>query len=426
MTIPTISSLPTAPSRGSSPATFSLAMDALLSALPTLVSEFNTATAAIPNSVLGIDFTGTSTTSLTVGTGSKSITTQSSKNWFVGQPVRVSSTASPANYMDGQVTAYSGTSLTVNVTGTGGAGTIAAWTIGPVPGAGSYATIAGAETLTNKTFTTPILSATASGTTAGALGYSGGLLTYGNGSAQRTVVTTVGTQTITGDTTVQGIHKVLPAAGWSAGNTAQVQLGDSNNTIQATNGAAVDVYAFADINLRPGGGGIARITIKATGNTEFNGNAIPQTDNSFTTGNGTNRWATVYAVTGTINTSDETEKQWRGAATEAELRAARRMAGELGFYQWLDAIAAKGDEARYHFGARAQRVWAIMADEGLVDPIGDDGRPGKTPYAFLCFDEWGEEDGKPAGYRFGLRVEQLAMFILAAQEQRLAALEAVA
>lgn len=74
---------------------------------------------------------GTSTSSLTVGTGSKTLTTQTGKTFFIGQFVIVASSASPSNFMIGQVTAYdSGTgSLTVNVTSTGGSGTLAAWTI---------------------------------------------------------------------------------------------------------------------------------------------------------------------------------------------------------------------------------------------------------------------------------------------------------
>lgn len=163
----------------------------------------------------------------------------------------------------------------------------------------------------------------------------------------------------------------------------------------------------------------------------------PGADNALALGGSSFRWTTVFAVTGTINTSDERAKEWRGGLTDAELRAARRIASELGFYRWLDAVAEKGDGARYHFGARAQRVWAIMAEEGLVEPIGEEGRPGSTPYAFLCFDAWDDvpavigEKGKvmqkpvAAGNRFGLRTDQLALFLIAAQEQRIAALEAL-
>src|SRR3546814_21105810 len=68
------------------------------------------------------------------------------------------------------------------------------------------------------------------------------------------------------------------------------------------------------------------------------------------------------------------------------------MISELGFFQWIEAVDEKGPRrARYHYGVRAQRVWAIMAKHGLVDPISEDGRPGKTRYAFLCFDEWEDE-----------------------------------
>src|SRR3546814_17448576 len=68
------------------------------------------------------------------------------------------------------------------------------------------------------------------------------------------------------------------------------------------------------------------------------------------------------------------------------------MISELGFFQWIEAVDEKGPRrARYHYGVRAQRVWAIMAKHGLVDPISEDGRPGKTRYAFLCFDDWEDE-----------------------------------
>lgn len=73
--------------------------------------------------------TGTSTTSLTVGTGSKTFTTQAGLGLAVGNTVLITSTASSANFMQGAITAYSGTSMTVNVTSTGGSGTVASWAI---------------------------------------------------------------------------------------------------------------------------------------------------------------------------------------------------------------------------------------------------------------------------------------------------------
>lgn len=72
----------------------------------------------------------TSTTSFAIGTGSKVFVTATALTLVVGQTVRAYQTTTPANYMQGPITAISGTSVTVNVTEIGGTGTIAAWTIG--------------------------------------------------------------------------------------------------------------------------------------------------------------------------------------------------------------------------------------------------------------------------------------------------------
>ena len=88
---------------------------------------------------------GTSLTSQTIGTGSFTFVTQANIALVVGQWVTVSYSTTPSNYFYGQITAYSGTSLTVNVTVISGSGTYASWVIsisgvrGPTgsPGAGS-------------------------------------------------------------------------------------------------------------------------------------------------------------------------------------------------------------------------------------------------------------------------------------------------
>lgn len=73
---------------------------------------------------------GTSTSSVAIGTGSKSFTTEADKYFTAGTFLLISSDADPAtNWMFGQSTAYSGTSLTVDVLSVGGSGTLADWTI---------------------------------------------------------------------------------------------------------------------------------------------------------------------------------------------------------------------------------------------------------------------------------------------------------
>lgn len=80
----------------------------------------------------GPGYTATSTTSLTIGTGSLTFTTQTSLAYLIGDRVRLAYSTTPTNYMEGKVTAYnSGTgSMTVNFDHTNGSGTFAAWNIG--------------------------------------------------------------------------------------------------------------------------------------------------------------------------------------------------------------------------------------------------------------------------------------------------------
>lgn len=145
----------------------------------------------------------------------------------------------------------------------------------------------------------------------------------------------------------------------------------------------------------------------------------PSASNTYSCGTASNLWSTVYAATGAINTSDQRYKRWRGALDAAEVRAGMRIIGELGFYQWKDAVKAKGkDGARWHYGVRAQRAFAILESEGL------DWRR----YAWCCHDAW---DASPAvrgpnreliiparraGHRYGIRPDQLALFLIGAQE----------
>lgn len=113
-----------------------------------------------------------------------------------------------------------------------------------------------------------------------------------------------------------------------------------------------------------------------------NSSTGPGLDNAYNLGAVSARWATIFATTSTINTSDEREKRWRGELNAAELRAAKRIIGELGIYQWNDAVAEKGEHgARLHFGVRAQRAFQIMEEEGLE----------WQRYAWACHDQWEEQ-----------------------------------
>jgi hypothetical protein len=73
---------------------------------------------------------GTSTSSLTIGTGSKSFTVRSGStiNGFtIGETVTAHQKYISTNWMKGTVTSWDGTTLVLNVTNTSGSGTIAVW-----------------------------------------------------------------------------------------------------------------------------------------------------------------------------------------------------------------------------------------------------------------------------------------------------------
>jgi hypothetical protein len=133
MTLATITALPTAPSRSDDSATFVSRADALLAALATLVTQINAWSAAVPNEVNPANLNATSSTSVTIGTGSKSFTVETGKLFIAGQWLIIAG-STVTNFMIGQVTSYnSGTgALVVNVSTISGSGTLAAWTISPV------------------------------------------------------------------------------------------------------------------------------------------------------------------------------------------------------------------------------------------------------------------------------------------------------
>ena len=111
----------------------------------------------------------------------------------------------------------------------------------------------------------------------------------------------------------------------------------------------------------------------------FGESLIPATDNSISIGSGSLRPSQVFAVNGTINTSDAREKTTPLQIDDTILDAWGDV--ELITYQWLHALDDKGDLARWHFGVIAQQVRDVFASHGL------DG----TKYGLLCYDEWGDE-----------------------------------
>jgi len=159
---------------------------------------------------------------------------------------------------------------------------------------------------------------------------------------------------------------------------------------------------------------------------------LPNSDGLASLGSSSNRFNVLYASNGVQSTSDARDKAWRGALSDTEYQAGLEILEQLGFFQWNAAIEVDGaDNARYHFGVRAQNIWSIMAQHGLVGALAETDAP-HSPYGFLCYDQWdaeyadhlnpdtGEVVADPdadilyeAGDRFGIRVDQLNSFLIA-------------
>lgn len=237
-----ITSLPTPPSR-SDPVNFASRADSFMAALPTFATEANalqadvnskestattaattattqatnaansasaastSATNAATSATAAQNFaaalTATSTTSLTIGAGSRVFTTQTSKQFLTGNPLFIYSQGSPSNWMYGTVTTYSGSTLTMNITDSNGSGTFTDWGI-------SVSGIKGATGATG---------GISGGTLTGVLNYAGTVTiasasTTDIASAASNSIIVTGTTTITAlGTTTAGAERLVVFSG---------------------------------------------------------------------------------------------------------------------------------------------------------------------------------------------------------------------
>lgn len=178
-------------------------------------------------------------------------------------------------------------------------------------------------------------------------------------------------------------------------------------------------------NRYTGGTGIIAFCGGST-RTEFarfdaTGNFLPGTDNTKTIGNASKRFSTIYAATGSINTSDARAKRDIEPIPDAWLDA-------WGDVEWCRFKFTDGN--RWHVGLVAQRVHAAFEARGLdAFEIG-----------LCCYDEWEEQreaipgkGGRPtkrtqvvlaAGDRWGLRYDECFALEAAYQRRRMARIEA--
>ena len=232
---------------------------------------------------------------------------------------------------------------------------------------GTWQTVSGSGTVTSVSGTGTVSGLTLSGTVT-----SSGSLTLGGTLS----LTSGNVTTALGYTPVSSSGTVANANNLSGGTltTSSYTLNSSNALIALANSSGQGIFV--------------------NGSSAF----APSNDGAMTCGAATFRWSTVYATTGTINTSDANQKTEIVDLTEAELAVARRIKGLFKTFKFKDAVATKGTGARKHVGVIAQDVQAAFEAEGL----------NANDYGIFCSDV---VDG---GVQLGVRYEELLAFVIAA------------
>jgi len=170
-------------------------------------------------------------------------------------------------------------------------------------------------------------------------------------------------------------------------------------------------------------------------------------DNFVDLGSASYRMDDIYATNGTIQTSDQNEKQQIASLTDAEMTAAKAISKLFKTFKWNHSVAEKGDAARTHTGVIAQEVEQAMTDAGLnagdyaffisttwwetqtevpaVEADEENGVEAQEAYTRTDTYETAEEapEGATERNRKGIRYPQLLSFIGAATEQRLVSIE---
>jgi hypothetical protein len=179
--------------------------------------------------------------------------------------------------------------------------------------------------------------------------------------------------------------------------TAVGSIGTSGSSLVIGNGNAGLYFNSSLSTIMPWG---------ITGNTNR--------DAAIDIGQSANRFKDIYATNGTIQTSDAREKTAVRELTDAEMRVAKKLSKNIGFFQWLTAVEEKGADARSHCGQTVQGVIAEFEAEGLD----------AFDYAMVCYNSWEAEGDTEAGDRFSLRTDQLNHFMIRGLAQSQEELEA--
>ena len=181
------------------------------------------------------------------------------------------------------------------------------------------------------------------------------LLQYGGASMSRTNSTTLDLNRSSSDGAIIGFRKNGDPVGSIGTSGGDLNIGTTNCGLLFNDGTPIIIPSNVSTNT--------------------------VADASIDLGYSAGRFKDIYAVNGTIQTSDAREKTAVRELTDAEMRVAKKLSKNIGFFQWLSAVEKKGADARSHCGQTVQGVIAEFDAEGLD----------AFDYAMVCYNEWEDE-----------------------------------
>ena len=230
------------------------------------------------------------------------------------------------------------------------------------------------------------------------------------------------------------IFEVSTLSGAASVYTAgDIYLGSATNNANdfatSTAQASILYTSAGGLNLKADPNNISAasvITLSVDGTTVYSASSslaevtnklVPSVSGSYSLGDAASLWSEVFASTGTINTSDEREKEQIRDLNQAEQNVATALKGLIKAFKYKKSVADKGDSARIHVGVIAQEVKAAFEAQGLD----------AFDYGVLCYDQWYARDeitdektgdilmsGSEAGDRYGIRYDELWAFVISA------------
>ena len=197
------------------------------------------------------------------------------------------------------------------------------------------------------------------------------------------------TQTVNGISTTYDIHdaNAIPRSGGAVMTGTTLGRVDDTTALSILGGTTDN--NGAKITLRsahsPATGGYLLLHAICGNNNQLvvlspYGNFYPEYDNVCALGAGGQRWRTVYAASGTIETSDARLKNSVKDIDDKLLDAWGNI--EPKQYKFNDATEKKGEKARYHTGYLAQDIQAECEKHGV----------NASDYGLFCYDEWEEQE----------------------------------